>query len=80
MMNTPPNLRPATADEVADCLAHALQYNGRKRFRGAEHFQARMTADHLFRALELSGFVLMRKPPAPPHSSTTFGMKVPGRD
>ena len=61
------NLRLATHDEVSDALAHALRFNGRKRSRDADEMQARITAGHLLRCLEMSGFVLMRRPPIASH-------------
>jgi hypothetical protein len=39
--------------------------------------QARIKAGHLLNCLEMSGFVLMRKPPRPAHSSAGMGMKLP---
>ncbi len=73
----PANLRLATSDEVSDALAHALRFNGRKRSHTADEMQARITADHLLKCLEMSGFVLMRKPPRQAHSSADFGLKLP---
>ncbi len=60
-------LRLATFDEVSDALAHALRSNGRKRPGDADEMQARVTAGHLLRCLEMSGFVLMRRPPLGNH-------------
>jgi hypothetical protein len=42
-----PRLRPATSDEVADALAFALRYKGRKRVFDADRAMARITADRL---------------------------------
>jgi hypothetical protein len=78
-MNEPdkpsPNLRLATNDEVSDALAHALRFNGRKRSHDSDELQARITAGHLLRSLEMSGFVLMKKPPAASYSGETMGLK-----
>jgi hypothetical protein len=60
-----PHLRPATPDEIATALSFALQFEGRKRVHHADDAMARITADRLVRHLERSGFVLMKKPPAP---------------
>lgn len=57
-------LRPATAEEIADSLAFALRYEGRKRVAHADDMMARITADRLVRHLRGSGFVVMRAPPA----------------
>ncbi|HXE56004.1 MAG TPA: hypothetical protein VN541_23460 [Tepidisphaeraceae bacterium] len=55
-------LRPATADEIADSIAFALRYEGRKRVPHADEMMARITAERLVRHLRESGFVLMRRP------------------
>lgn len=59
-----PDLRTATPDELAETLAFALQYDGRRRVHHAEDMMARITADRLVAHLEAAGFVVMRKPPA----------------
>jgi hypothetical protein len=67
-------LRPATAEDIAEALAFALQFDGRKRVRQADDFMARITAQRLVEHLERSGFVLMRKPPTPaPSASFSHG-------
>ena len=72
---TPPtNLRLAS-DEVSDALAHALRFNGRKRYGTADEMQSRITADHLLKCLEMSVFVLMRKPPTRVHCGADLGLK-----
>ena len=63
------NLRPATAEETAESLSFALRYNGRKRVHDADDAIGRIT---VVRHLEASGFVVMKKPPAP--SPTTTNM------
>ncbi len=62
-------LRPATAEDIAEALAFALQFDGRKRVHQADDFMARITAQRLVEHLERSGFVLMKKPPAPAPSA-----------
>jgi hypothetical protein len=71
-MTEMPNLRPATADEIADALSFALRYQGRKRVHDADDAMARITAARLVRHLEASGFVLMKRPPGA--TPTTSGM------
>lgn len=71
-MTDEPHLRPATGDEIAQALAFALQYNGRKRVHDAADVMARLTADRLVLHLELSGFVLMKRPSR--EAPTTSGM------
>ena len=64
-------LRPATRDEVSDALGYALQFNrSGKAHRHAASDMARIAADVLAEHLELAGFVVMKKPPAPLHSDT----------
>ncbi len=67
-MSEAEGLRPATAEEIADSLAFALRYEGRKRVAHADDMMARITADRLVRHLRGSGFVVMRGPPARPPS------------
>jgi hypothetical protein len=69
-----PKLRPATPDEIAQSLAFALQYAGRRRVHDAVDSMARITADRLVRHLEMSGFVVMKKPPA---AAPTTGSQMP---
>ena len=59
-MTDPAPLRPATPDEIAQSLAFALRYNGRKRVHDADDIMARITAERLVRHLQQSGFVLMK--------------------
>jgi hypothetical protein len=57
-------LRPATAEELEDALAHGLRFNGRKRVEHAGPFMAQIAADYLRRVLEDAGYVIMKKPDA----------------
>ena len=68
-----PILRPATRDEVRDALGYALRFSRRgKSHRYAVDHMARIAADVLIEHLELSGFVVMVKPPAVAHSAPTM--------
>jgi hypothetical protein len=62
-------LCPAAADDVRDALAFALRFDGRKRARTANALMAQITAERLVEHLQLSGFVVMKKPPAKAHST-----------
>jgi hypothetical protein len=63
-------LRPATRDELRDALGYALRFNRRgKPHRHALEDIARIAADVLIEHLELSGFVVMKKPPAVSHAA-----------
>jgi hypothetical protein len=66
-MPDPDRHRPATPEEVAEALAFALRYDGRKRVNHADGMMARITAERLVRALEASGFVVVKKPDAAPY-------------
>ena len=59
-----PSLRPASPDELAETLAFALRYEGRKRVPQADDLMARIAAERLVRHLERSGFVVMKRPAA----------------
>ena len=68
-MNAKP-LRPATRDEVSQALGYMLQFNrSGKSHRLATEMTARIATDVLAKHLELAGFVVMKKPPAPLHSA-----------
>lgn len=67
MPDAPP-LSPASPDEIAQALAFALQFDGRKRVHQADSFIARIAAERLVQHLERSGFVVMKRPPREPHS------------
>jgi hypothetical protein len=48
---------------VADALAFALRFDGRKRKRDSREIMARIVARRLVEHLERAGFVVMKKPP-----------------
>jgi hypothetical protein len=64
------NLRPASAQEIEESLSFALRFSGRKRVHHADDAMARITAERLVQHLERSGFVLMKRPPATPPSTS----------
>jgi hypothetical protein len=57
-------LTPASPEDLADALAFALRYSGRKRVHDAAEMAAAIVAKRLVAHLERSGFVVMKKPPA----------------
>jgi hypothetical protein len=67
MPDTP--LRPATPAEVADALAYALRFDGRRRVRDAEPAMARIAAERLVEHLQLAGFIILKRPPSPAPSA-----------
>jgi hypothetical protein len=64
------DLIPATAEEIASALAHALRFDARgKARRGGGDLAASLAAERLVEHLQQSGFVLMRGRGARPHST-----------
>lgn len=76
----PDPLTPAARQDVRDALAFALRYDTRgKATRAYQNPAADAAAEHLVEALERSGFVVMRKAPAPAHTGQVpaHGMETP---
>jgi hypothetical protein len=71
MTDAPERLTPATPEDLADALAFALRFDGRKRKHDAAEMMARIVAKRLVEHLERSRFVVMKRPPiggsAPPY-------------
>jgi hypothetical protein len=65
LLTMPPDesLLPAKAEDIADALAFALRYSGRKRVHDSAEIMASIVAKRLVEHLERCGFVVMRKPP-----------------
>ena len=62
-------LTPADPAELHAALSHALRYDrSGRRTQDRANIMADVAADHLIEALRLSGFVIMRSPPAPNHA------------
>ena len=57
------DLTPATPEDLAEALAFALRYSGRKRTHDAGEMMSAIVAKRLVEHLERSGFVVMKKPP-----------------
>ena len=66
-------LRPASALEIQESLSFALRYAGRKRVHHADDAMARITAERLVEHLELSGYVLMKRPERAAPSTSGHG-------
>ena len=56
-------LTPAPPGDLADSIAFALKFSGRKRVHDFETFTARIAADRIVRHLERCGYVVMKRPP-----------------
>ncbi len=61
--DTVPKLTPADPRELADALAFALRFQGRKRVHNADEIMAEIVARRLVEHLERAGFVVMKRPP-----------------
>lgn len=61
----PPELLPATSQDIAEALAFALRYSGRKRVHDSAEIMAAIVAKRLVEHLDRCGFVVLRKPPIP---------------
>ena len=57
------NLTPAQHDDLADALAFALRFDGKRRKHDAAETMAAIVARRLVEHLERCGFVVMRRPP-----------------
>ena len=63
-------LTPASHDDVVQSLSFALRYSrAGKRVSVRDSLTANLAAEHLAQALRLSGFVVVKSPPAPAHSA-----------
>ena len=70
-------LTPASSDDLADALAFALRYSGRKRVNDAGEMMARIVAERLVEALDRAGFVIMQRPPMAGGAAIGFGARDP---
>jgi hypothetical protein len=63
-------LSAATPDEITEALSYALRFDARGKPRpSGGQMVASLAAERLMEHLQLAGFVLMRRRPAPPHSA-----------
>ena len=63
MLEPPVRLTPADPNDLADALAFALRFDGRRGKGDAAEFMADIVAKRLVRHLERAGFVVMKRPP-----------------
>jgi hypothetical protein len=66
-------LTPADPSDVADALAYALRFQGRKRVHNADEIMAEIVAKRLVTQLERAGFVFMKRPPEIGGAALGFG-------
>ncbi len=62
MTDAPDRLTPATPDDLADALAFALRFDGRRPKHDAAEMMAAIVAKRLVEHLERVGFVVMKRP------------------
>jgi hypothetical protein len=72
MADTDEKLTPADPNGLADALAHALCFNGKKRFRTGDQYMPQITAQHLVDHLRMCGYVVMKGPPEPLRTSDQY--------
>jgi hypothetical protein len=56
-------LTPADSSDLANALAFALRFQGRKRIHNADEIMAQIVAKRIVEHLERAGFVVMKRPP-----------------
>ena len=56
-------LSPAEPQDLAESIAFALLFSGRKRVHDSDKYMAAIVADRVVRHLEGAGFVVMKRPP-----------------
>jgi hypothetical protein len=61
-------LTPADPSDLADAIAFALRFQGRKRVHEGDEFMAKIAAQRIVRRLERARFVVMKKPPLGGHA------------
>ena len=66
-------LLPAKPDDIADALAFALRYSGRKRVHDSAEIMATIVAKRLVEHLDRCGFVILRKPAIPGSAAPAGG-------
>ena len=62
MSDADEKLLPATTEDVAWTLRHALLFNKKRPFDSSRQLMTDVTAGHLIEALRQSGFVVMQRP------------------
>jgi hypothetical protein len=76
MPDTAEKLRPADPHDLANSIAFALKFEGRKRKHDADEYMAKIAAERVVRHLERAGFVVMKRPPLGGHSGLGRGLRA----
>ena len=69
-------LAPADPDDLAEALAFALRFEGRKRVHSADEIMAEIVAKRLVEYLARAGFIVMKRPPFGGHSGLGPGART----
>jgi hypothetical protein len=76
MPNSDEKLTPASPEDIADTVAFALLFSGRKRVHDSDRMTASIAAQRIVRHLDKCGYVLMKRPfvggSAPPNPPTSY--------
>jgi hypothetical protein len=66
-------LKDAAAEDVLSALEFGMTYSrGKNRSRPAHEIAIRTVAQMIYAHLTEAGYVIMKKPPSPPHSTHGF--------
>ena len=72
-------LSPAEPQDLAESIAFALLFSGRKRVHDSDKYMAAIVADRVVRHLEGAGFVVMKRPPVGGAGDNPGRRGTPGR-
>jgi hypothetical protein len=64
--------------DLAQTIAHTVQFEGGKQFKVSGEMMAKITAAHLVECLRKAGYVVMKRPGAPasaPYRALTYAMR-----
>jgi hypothetical protein len=70
---------PAEPQDLAESIAFALLFSGRKRVHDSDKYMAAIVADRVVRHLERAGFVVMKRPPVGGGGDNPGRTGTPGR-
>ena len=68
-------LKPADPHDLAEAIAFALRYRGKKRVHQADEYMAQIAAERIVEHLERARFIVMRKPALGGHSALGRGFE-----
>lgn len=74
---TTDSLTPASPEDIASALMHALRFDARRRIHDADELMARLVAVRLVAHLQRCGFVIYTKTPAPPQGRIPMRVEQP---